>query len=65
MKDKNKFQACQYNRIHIFPLHEIEFHQSICPDREDIKKLTAQLKETLSEADRERQRSREKVKRED
>lgn len=37
----------------------------MCPDKEDIKKLTAQLKETLGEADRERERSREKVKKEE
>lgn len=36
-----------------------------CPDREEIRNLTQQLVKTLEEVDRERERSRDKVKKEE
>lgn len=48
-KDKekvaNQYDSCRFNRIHIhLKGDDLKFHEDICPDRDDIKKLTKQLK---------------------
>ena len=46
-KNGHLFRSCQYNKIHILPREDLEAHEIICPDREDIINVTAQLRRTL------------------
>ena len=47
-KDKEKvahlFGSCQYNRIHIMPKQDIESHELLCSDKDDIRNLTLKLR---------------------
>lgn len=44
------FGSCQYNRIHIILKEDLPTHEIVCPDKQEIKKLTDQLKKTLEVA---------------
>ena len=47
-EDKEKvghlFGCCQFNRIHIMLKSEIESHELLCPDKEELRNLTIKLR---------------------
>ena len=56
-KHQNKFRSCQYNKIYIVPKEDLEVHEIICPDRQDIINVTANLRKSLMRIEREKSRS--------
>ena len=63
LKVGHLYRTCSYNKIHIVLKEDLETHELICDDREEIRRLTTRLRNTMNSIERER--SREKYKKEE